>query len=194
MRGKERGVAGCAEDLRITPAYAGKSLLAHGQSRRCGDHPRVCREKYPGSTDPKDRWGSPPRMQGKAHQRLRPRLDTRITPACAGKEPEAAPTSARGGITPAYAGKRIWASSAKTFLRNHPRVCGEKPVVIAVWTAPQGITPACAGKSQLPKGARYDPKDHPRVCGEKLRTDAPFVAGQGSPPRVRGKEREWTTS
>ena len=126
-------------------------------------------------------------MRGKAVMRRRSFAVLRITPAYAGKEPEAAPTSARGGITPAYAGKRIWASSAKTFLRNHPRVCGEKPVVIAVWTAPQGITPACAGKSPERRSECHSHRDHPRVCGEKVSFQGAARRIKGSPPRVRGK-------
>ena len=31
-----------------------------------------------------------------------------------------------GGITPAYAGKRMRAMTARSVARDHPRVCGEK--------------------------------------------------------------------
>ena len=51
--------------MRITPAYAGKSLFDFGSDRFNWDHPRLCGEKsvidYATSTI----WGSPPPMRGK---------------------------------------------------------------------------------------------------------------------------------
>ena len=91
---------------------------------------------------------------------------------------------------------------------DHPRVCGEKIVVIAIFyplmgspprmrgkdsvcneSAPLvGITPAYAGKSCRVADYRQGPWDHPRVCGEKQRTLAVQDEPQGSPPRMRGKD------
>ena len=71
------------------------------------------------------------------------------------------------GITPAYAGKSLSVSPARTVLRDHPRLCGEKdslkikqlsgvgsppPMRGKDFTAKsihvyKGITPAYAGKS-----------------------------------------------
>ena len=113
----------------------------------------------------------------------------------------------RSRITPAYAGK-----SSKIFLhrrvqRDHPRVCGEKPVNKsscsfrqgspprmrgkvrgALMALPsRGITPAHAGKrgsGSLPRSCR---RDHPRVCGEKISQTRRNLPLGGSPPRVRGK-------
>ena len=46
MRGKgKRSITG-AELLRITPAYAGKSILISWVLHPRGDHPRLCGEKY----------------------------------------------------------------------------------------------------------------------------------------------------
>ena len=87
MRGK--AFRGCIflRYARITPAYAGKRGCGPDSSRRCPDHPRVCGEKNivrKASFDPE---GSPPRMRGKVcgHPVI----------------------SVIGGITPAYAGKRL---------------------------------------------------------------------------------------
>ena len=110
-------------------------------------------------------------------------------------------------ITLAYAGK-----SSLDFLRNqtaedHPRVCGEKHLVILVdilWegspprmrgkasrcfcdTSPHRITPAYAGKSGIACTALCAKRDHPRVCGEKPPLQNTAAAILGSPPRMRGK-------
>ena len=74
------------------------------------------------------------------------------------------------GITPAYAGKSLTASSGNTGRKDHPRVCGEKFRAYAMiwqeWGSPPhmrgkdasrtdvyvlaGITPAYAGKRGRP--------------------------------------------
>ena len=112
------------------------------------------------------------------------------------------------GITPAYAGKRFL--HPRHFVGNwdHPRVCGEKPLTIALMPAPTGspprmrgkarlpftiipflgITPAYAGKSGGNGAIYYACRDHPRVCGEKYHSSARRLSYAGSPPRMRGKD------
>ena len=90
----------------ITPAYAGKSLGSVLHQARSEDHPRVCGEKPRGTIKSRPPMGSPPRMRGKA------------TPF--------AKSGMVGGITPAYAGKRVEHFQRVTLLKDHPRVCGEK--------------------------------------------------------------------
>ena len=48
MRGKVTEAETVTKEDRITPAYAGKSSRHGGQSKRTGDHPRLCGEKKPG--------------------------------------------------------------------------------------------------------------------------------------------------
>ena len=133
---------------------------------------------------------SPPRMRGKVIVRSR--------------------NAVQIGITPAYAGKRQRRATACTWLRDHPRVCGEKDAICKSCPARQGspsrmrgkagwplyglpcigITPAYAGKSQPWRSYSQRRWDHPRVCGEKR----PAVDGKrplrGSPPHVRGKVKD----
>ena len=71
------------------------------------DHPRVCGEKAGLPTVPAVGTGSPPRMRGKGGFNGNVFSDL--------------------GITPAYAGKRIFAAPCLPAKRDHPRVCGEKP-------------------------------------------------------------------
>ena len=187
VRGKGEVVSRCGIKARITPACAGKRATPSGFRRPRRDHPRVCGEKP-------NRWpwtatlpGSPPRVRGKEYSR--------------------APTYQPYGITPACAGKRIYATMGETGTGDHPRVCGEKQVQLPglqpfkgspprvrgkAVPAPMlltsaGITPACAGKSDSRRSQSCARRDHPRVCGEKLLSSTASCRQTGSPPRVRGK-------
>ena len=167
MRGKAPGVSRPALWKGITPAYAGKSLSKLRRRAGTRDHPRVCGEKRPVRRGACSGLGSPPRMRGKVSAGATlPRL---------------------GGITPAYAGKRISDSRTRRQTRDHPRVCGEKlttfdagklipgspprmrgkALFLSVLWVTSGITPAYAGKRLIHANGFCWPRDHPRVCGEK---------------------------
>ena len=150
----------------------------------------MCGEKALSTFSSRKNSGSPPRMRGK------------VQPDADGCRPPR--------ITPAYAGKRQRRATACTWLRDHPRVCGEKDAICKSCPARQGspsrmrgkagwplcglpcigITPAYAGKSQPWRSYSQRRWDHPRVCGEKR----PAVDGKrplrGSPPHVRGKVKD----
>ena len=84
-----RGKVWCAElrriSERITPAYAGKSIVDSRNMTGNGDHPRVCGEKLECGAAGYCYLGSPPRMRGKAPPSLSSGGSLRITPAYAGK-------------------------------------------------------------------------------------------------------------
>ena len=152
------------------------------------DHPRVCGEKPERKAPRRPRLGSPPRMRGKVGHCLS--------------------VDSRSGITPAYAGKRPKQAVGSFQPRDHPRVCGEKPMSCRrTWAATgspprmrgketregaffdaAGITPAYAGKSVIFGVPRTDFGDHPRVCGEKTLSVMGRIVLEGSPPRMRGKD------
>ena len=175
---------------RITPAQAGKSDRRRPSPLGGWDHPRTGGEKYPGSTDPKDRWGSPPRRRGKVTLPARVQGQVRITPAWAGKS---CGWASCGGLS--------W---------DHPRVGGEKSSITGTRWAKlglpprrrgkvhdfdqigrsAGITPARAGKSPASTASAFRFRDHPRVGGEKAIPANATSAPAGSPPRGRGKELE----
>ena len=112
-------------------------------------------------------------------------------------------------ITPACAGKRMRRSYKKTASWDHPRMCGEKQLLLyrrnarlgspphvrgkgaegAEPAVHHGITPACAGKRSFCPCLQRSCWDHPRMCGEK--TGNLFIVPHrgGSPPHVRGKAR-----
>ena len=147
MRGKANGGQEKPQEIRITPAYAGKSLttatrvtLWTGSPPRMRgkvkyfdyethynmDHPRVCGEKRNQIVYNPCVKGSPPRMRGKASS-------TRFLPT-------------RGRITPAYAGKRAVPFLSDSRARDHPRVCGEKHVLLLYIIECKGSPPRMRGK------------------------------------------------
>ena len=106
VRGKAPQRHRGTEGGRITPACAGKRGAGRCLPCKCGDHPRVCGEKFSGIVVRSAPLGSPPRVRGKVQLCSRIRNQKRITPACAGKS-----------------------TSFQTVCRcrwDHPRVCGEK--------------------------------------------------------------------
>ena len=189
MRGKEETVPEFYGLRGITPAYAGKSCLVLCKWSCNWDHPRVCGEKCELVFGLVAHPGSPPRMRGKE------RFDAKQCD--------------RNGITPAYAGKSLKTSWARTTKRDHPRVCGEKNALPAAFVVGEGspprmrgkemlttpssvamrITPAYAGKRAPFQKMSTASRDHPRVCGEKTHGTRGLARPSGSPPRMRGKER-----
>ena len=92
--------------IRITPAWAGKSLMS-GMSTGCQqDHPRVGGEKSVRLFCIPSRLGSPPRGRGKDECKCQALFENRITPAWAGKS---------GNV-----------DLNVTTVKDHPRVGGEK--------------------------------------------------------------------
>ena len=85
MRGKVRKIRNLLFQIRITPAYAGKSVDRQAVIVRERDHPRLCGEKLSDAVSSLLTLGSPPPMRGKAKVTLAAVLVSRITPAYAGK-------------------------------------------------------------------------------------------------------------
>ena len=187
MRGKVGASYHISYSIRITPAYAGKSLPCWEQHRLFGDHPRLCGEKPASQNWEHSAQGSPPPMRGKARQDIYEQTKNRITPA--------------------YAGKSSGGFRVTLRLGDHPRLCGEKPAVGAVLRhlsgspppmrgkgyttldkCPEvGITPAYAGKRSSTICTLPSARDHPRLCGEKHSTFVIRSRRLGSPPPMRGK-------
>ena len=153
--------------LRITPAWAGKSIRASRCSFGIEDHPRVGGEKDIAPVSPIGVSGSPPHGRGKNHG----------VAVAEGVE----------GITPAWAGKSRRCCLPGSPRRDHPRMGGEKPARRRAFKRPTGspprgrgkvlaalmpenrlgITPAWAGKRCSFQEQKVRRGDHPRVGGEK---------------------------
>ena len=127
MRGKVYFIYPIFQKIRITPAYAGKSLFQKPSGFLRQDHPRLCGEKFNGKAESCIRKGSPPPMRGKGNLWCRYQYNRRDHPRLCGEkiaEPlmylivTGSPPPMRGKvqqvwiyrqcrrITPAYAGKR----------------------------------------------------------------------------------------
>ena len=165
-------------------------------------------EKYYNAADIYAAGGSPPHTRGKAYLIEPFAAVAGITPAYAGKRshelaqarrPWGSPPHTRGKagslamtgrpqrITPACAGKRTSLNEPPVWLGDHPRMRGEKKVIMldtettggspphARGKAPREaflpmidqITPACAGKSCRLAISLILCWDHPRMRGEK---------------------------
>ena len=126
MRGKPIGAKEKLDKQGITPAHAGKTDVRDGGKCDWKDHPRACGENAPCCRTAQRRKGSPPRMRGKpGHGRL---------------------SFVLYRITPAHAGKTITLATLRTLLQDHPRACGENPLIVFQSTAPGGSPPRMRGK------------------------------------------------
>ena len=148
MRGKALSAYSHEHHSGITPAYAGKRPV-HARTSSCnGDHPRVCGEKIHQLLPCRGARGSPPRMRGKG-VRLFQRLGV-------------------GGITPACAGKSAVVRRNRRKPEDHPRVCGEKSMMVPHTLTLLGSPPRMRGKVTCTTMSTTTTGDHPRVCGEKF--------------------------
>ena len=128
MRGKDQPLINDAKAWGITPAYAGKRGRLSRAYEMQGDHPRVCGEKRSGSSPASILWGSPPRMRG--------------------KERHTAYWNPLHRITPAYAGKSAERKLYVVYMRDHPRVCGEKNYKRILGRQHRGSPPRMRGKAR----------------------------------------------
>ncbi len=131
--------AGSSPRVRGTPERSGRRQRRHGiipacagntRSRRvnditAGDHPRVCGEHtaMPGAVG--NAAGSSPRVRGTRHVRV--------------------PVAPVPGIIPACAGNTSMASGPSIEAGDHPRVCGEHTVWLAVAHFVAGSSPRVRG-------------------------------------------------
>ena len=125
-RGKGKARNAVTHQLRITPAWAGKSQGGNPLPVQDEDHPRVGGEKLAFPAILARELGSPPRGRGKAPGHPVLRISARITPAWAGKSPP-----------------HWWRSS---ITEDHPRVGGEKGVARWMPSAIRGSPPRGRGK------------------------------------------------
>ena len=152
---------------RITPAGAGKTLLSANSALVKWDHPRRCGENAAYKTPKLHASGSPPQVRGKPQASLPSSLQTRITPA--------------------GAGKTVFRVMFRHVSQDHPRRCGENYKTFRELFGRRGSPPQVRGKLRLPHRKNFVGRDHPRRCGENYRPCRTLPGKRGSPPQVRGK-------
>ena len=167
VRGKGVSAAACAVSCRITPACAGKRYARTGSAFTSRDHPRMCGEKSTVNVKPCGKTGSPPHVRGKGDVQAKVKALDRITPACAGKSLFAARRGFSNWDHPRMCGEKCQKSSSGFQVQGSPPHVRGKGLGFPVLFRLLGITPACAGKSFLLR----------LFC----------LLCLGSPPHVRGK-------
>ena len=208
MRGKGQIDGAIGGRIRITPAYAGKSIPVPPAISQTEDHPRLCGEKRPFPVVFSIPLGSPPPMRGKVPRLRCQNRRGRITPAYAGKRIRfnsyvpagtGSPPPMRGkafsvrsctwctGITPAYAGKSTFLAHAIALLWDHPRLCGEKPSAFQSRTRLPGSPPPMRGKADVPPPDFLPPRITPAYAGkrEQIAQNAPRIEDH---PRLCGEK------
>ena len=185
--GEHYQLRGCRNRSRDHPRVCGEHLpIDTGEMLNARDHPRVCGEHATGASTQVNCTGSSPRMRGT--QRIH--VDFPLAE----------------GIIPAYAGNTLKCATMYTWVRDHPRVCGEhahrndngtndmgsSPRMrgthpdIFVCADTKGIIPAYAGNTVPYAFCPPSLGDHPRVCGEHHGRHGSRLCRMGSSPRMRG--------
>ena len=96
------------------------------------------------------------------------------------------PISSRG-ITPAYAGKRWQQTESPGFVKDHPRICGEKPKTDKHALVIKGSPPHMRGKADGPARQGRRLGITPAYAGKSDLDDGESSDVLGSPPHMRGK-------
>ena len=77
------------------------------------------------------------------------------------------PLSRYDGITPAYAGKRFTNPSVVMIIKDHPRLCGEKPVDHGDSVHSRGSPPPMRGKGSRRKIRTRSKRITPAYAGKR---------------------------
>ena len=79
-------------------------------------------------------------------------------------------------ITPAYAGKRMRVCLVGAAIRDHPRLCGEKLLIVQLQATALGSPPPMRGKANIGDDIGDDFRITPAYAGKR------FEIGSGSAP------------
>ena len=132
---------------------------------------------------------------------------TGLPPRGRGRERHVVGNTDKLGITPAWAGKRIFSALGRMAVGDYPRVGGEelrglfrgqeakglpprgrgRGIILLTHETLERITPAWAGKSSWLMWLHGFAKDYPRVGGEENPNLFEFLHDKGLPPRGRGR-------
>ena len=149
MRGKVFNLKCSFNQIRITPAYAGKRAKNKIGLQFTGDHPRLCGEKGTSIKYLIVPEGSPPPMRGKDKSTRKILYDIRITPA--------------------YAGKSYPSPTGYNIRKDHPRLCGEKLRLLYHRGEFLGSPPPMRGKAPHKKFTTFNAGITPAYAGKSSR-------------------------
>ena len=187
VRGEGEFAPGGASGLGIIPAGAGRRAMRARRRARGGDHPRGCGEKRPDAHYVGPAVGSSPRVRGEVAHLSDLRFGHSIIPAGAGRSELRRRLERKVGDHPRGCGEKpLLLRRDGRAEGSSPRVRGEATSMEQRYTA-SGIIPAGAGRSHKHGAKIHGLGDHPRGCGEKSRRQQGRRGGRGSSPRVRGE-------
>ena len=191
----------CTEEIRTTPACAGRTLRELLAERDALDHPRLRGENVRVDHRAGGHFGPPPPARGE-RVATRDRLsESRTTPACAGR------TGGRDDehwIVPDHPRLRGENSTRPPLgprepgppppARGEPHHVGRRVVLVRT-------TPACAGRTPRRTPGPFLRADHPRLRGENACRSPAIHSYGGPPPPARGERgtpprhpaESWTT-
>ena len=160
-----------AEPAGIIPADAGSTQAGHGHSLELEDHPRGCGEHMHHMPGVDLQEGSSPRMRGAPSKGIRACRTARIIPADAGStlyrhmgvqglrgssprmrgaHDDERPFLPSRRIIPADAGSTTVSKRLTTTRKDHPRGCGEHPLLAVHMVVEQGSSPRMRGAQISP--------------------------------------------
>ena len=131
--------------------------------------------------------GSPPHARGRPLPRSGGRVQTRITPACAGKTSTAEKYTFFCTDHPRMRGEDEPAQDGQWYSAGSPPHARGRLLPGPLRAAARGITPACAGKTIQGGANLLSFKDHPRMRGEDAAESVTKWWRRGSPPHARGR-------
>ncbi|APU20047.1 hypothetical protein UA75_10160 [Actinoalloteichus sp. GBA129-24] len=159
---------------RLTPACAGRTLGRCSPCRRSPAHPRLRGADITACDRLGIRDGSPPLARGGRRAEQHGRPAHRLTPACAGRTPDA---RTRAGVCPAHPRLRGADSRrARSFVGRvgSPPLARGGHLLYLLDHLHRGLTPACAGRTHRPRLGRHHTGAHPRLRGADPYRPAPL--------------------
>ena len=178
-----------AEDIGITPAWAGKSILTLIPIPPRLDYPRVGGEEDDSAHALVRTFGLPPRGRGRVFTSGRHGRDSRITPAWAGKSFAVCARVCATWDYPRVGGEECDVNPGVCVLQGLPPRGRGRVIANGFDARARRITPAWAGKSVRAVDDRARRKDYPRVGGEEDCSTTTTCPCLGLPPRGRGRVR-----
>ena len=136
-------------ELRITPACAGKTPWLQPDPQQSADHPRMRGENELSNSISSMEGGSPPHARGKPLLQERIMPSGRITPACAGKTSAVYCSRSGNQDHPRMRGENYFAVIPDIYSSGSPPHARGKQKRSCTPTTQARITPACAGKTDV---------------------------------------------
>ena len=173
----------------IIPACAGSTTGVAASAKVTRDHPRMCGEHGRLATMPCRSPGSSPHVRGAQRLERQSCSLSGIIPACAGSTPTATRPSREPRDHPRMCGEHpLVTSSASPSAGSSPHVRGARHHLHKIATR-HGIIPACAGSTFNASFGALQNRDHPRMCGEHAQGQWAAEVRVGLSPHVRGAHR-----